>query len=398
MKIRHLYRNEEGATLAVAAVMIAGVTSMLALSVDLGMLWVARAEAQKAADAAALAGAQEFLYVQLPAAAVTPAHDAAMAFARQNAIRNVLIDSAEVTIQVIPADQKVWVRIERTGLSLWFARLLGRPIGTVNAAAAAAAMPAGAADCLAPFAVPDAWGEADPTEDVDADRVWDTGEQWTYGDDALDSYLVYTSNSPSGPVETGYGSAYRNTPWGGGSGIVDDYGRPMFLKMQDPANAPVSGFFYPFRIGTNSGASDYRFSIENCDPQVVPLGAPVPLEMGNMKGPTRQGVENLVALDPGATWVAGYGITNSTYGNGLNSASPRIKTVPLYDPGYINQVMGGNHNLTFNNFAKIFLEGVVAQGPDEFVVGRFMYYARGLGGSSTGGTTGSLVRVLQLVE
>jgi hypothetical protein len=394
MTFLRLLRDEEGATLAVTAVIIAAVMATLALAVDLGMLRTARAEAQRAADAAALAGAAEFIYITPPAAAVPSAHDSALSFARKNFIRNVAIDSAEVTIQVIPTEQKVWVRIQRTGLALWFAKLLGQSIGTVSAAAAAAAVPAGAADCLAPFAVPDIWAEADTLQDLDGDRVWDTGESWVFDPVTGDWYQPFVNNSPSGPAETGYGSAYRN---GNGSGIVDDFGLPMTLKVQDPNNAPVSGFFYPFRIGTNTGAADYRNAIENCDVQVVPLNAPVPLEMGNMVGPTRQGVLNLIAQDPYATWSSG-GITGSNFGNGIYSSSPRIKTVPLYDPAFIAQIMGGNHNLTFNNFARIFIEGVQKQGPDEFVIGRFMYYAPGLGGSASGGATGSLVRVLQLVE
>ena len=108
----------------------------------------------------------------------------------------------------------------------------------------------------------------------------------------------------------------------------------MILKMQDPNNTPgLPGFFFPFRIGTNSGANDYRNAIENCDNQVVPLNAPVPLEMGNMVGPTRQGVTNLIAQDPNARWNANTDtIELSNFGNGKTSGSPRIKTVPLYDP------------------------------------------------------------------
>ena len=54
----------------------------------------------------------------------------------------------------------------------------------------------------------------------------------------------------------------------------------------------------------------------------------------------------------------------------MNSHSPRIKTIPLYDPNFILQVQGGNHNLTFNNFAEIFIEGILNQGNDAYVIGR----------------------------
>lgn len=390
-----LRRDERGQSLALIAVMIGALMGMVALVIDLGMLYTARREARRAADSAALAGAKQFLLITPATAAVGSAYDSAMAYAQRNYIQRTFIDTSEVTIQVLPAQQKVWVRVERQGLGLWFARFLGHSLGTVSAAAAAAAMPAGAAQCLAPFAVPDIWHDQD--DDTDGNRLWDGTEQWVYGDDPGDFYNRYNQNPAAIPPETGYGSAYRD---GNGMGITADFGLPMRLKVQDPTNAPTSGFFYPFRIGTNTGANDYRNAIQTCDDQVVPLGVPVPLEMGNMKGPTTQGVTNAVAQDSMAYWDTS---TNTVVGSALGTgwlSSPRVKIVPLYSPDQIALITGGNHNVTFNNFALIWLEGTVTVGrgqtADEYVVGRFLYFATGLGG--TGPTTGSLVRVLQLVE
>jgi Putative Flp pilus-assembly TadE/G-like len=392
--IGRLARDERGQTLALMAVIIAGVMSVLALSVDLGMLFKAHGEAQRSADAAALAGAREFMLHTPAASAATPARDSAMAFATRNGILNVAIDTSEVTINVDITNQRVWVRIERQNIGMFFARLLGRNIAKVNAAAAAEAAEAGTATCIAPFAVPDIWGEPLATnggDDANNNGLWDYNEAWTYGDDAGEVYHGYgTGVIP----ETGYGSTYRNrlTP-----GIVNDLGRTLILKVQDPQTAPVSGFFYPFRIGSNTGANDYRNAIENCDNQVVPLNSNVPLEMGNMVGPTRQGVTNLIAQDPGSHWDTS---TNTYVGSSAypGYTSPRLKIVPLYDPYWITQVVGGNHNLVFNNFAVVFIEGIQKIGKDEWLQGRFMYYASGLGGSAPGGATGSLVRVLRLVE
>jgi hypothetical protein len=376
--------------------MIGGLMGMLALVIDMGMLIGARRQAQRAADSAALAGAKEFLLKSPAAAAVPHAYDSAMVYATRNYIMDTFIDTSEVTVQVIPAEQKVWVRIERQGLGLWFARFLGRNFGTVNAAAAAAAMPAGAAQCLAPFAVPDIWHDAD--DDTISNRAWDDVEQWVYGDDPGDRYSRFDHNPAAIPAETGYGSGYRN---GNGMGITDDFGLPMRLKVQDPATSPTSGFFYPFRIGTNTGANDYRDAIQSCDDQVVPLGVPVPLEMGNMKGPSRQGVTGAVGQDSAAYWDTSTNtVVGSIYGSGWLT-SPRVKIVPLYSPDQIALIVGGNHNVTFNNFALIWLDGVVTVGQgnnaEEYVLGRFLYFASGLG-TGPGSTTGSLVRVLQLIE
>lgn len=385
--IREFLRDEKGQTFALMAVMVAGIVGFIALGIDYSMLAVAHREAQRAAESAALAGAQEFMNITPALAAAGPARDSAMVYARKNAIRNVLIDSSEVSILVEPDSQKVSVRIERVNIPLWFARLLGRQFATVNAHAAAHAAEAGAATCVAPWAVPDIWGEGAAGDDTNGNGLWDLTESWVYADDVGDVYNTFGSGTAP---ETGYGSSYRN--WTGT--IIDDYGREMILKVQDPNNAPTSGFFYPFRIGTSQGADDYRDAIAGCNPEIVPLNSPVPLEMGNMVGPTRQGVDDVVAMDPTAYWDNTTNNLISPYG----FSSPRVKIVPLYDPAYIAQIVGGNHTLTFNNFALIFIEGTYSVGPDEFVVGRFLYFAQGVGGGAPGGITGSLVRVLQLVE
>jgi hypothetical protein len=54
--------NERGATIIVVALSMLALLSMMALAVDVGMLLTARAEAQRAADSAALAGAGALIF------------------------------------------------------------------------------------------------------------------------------------------------------------------------------------------------------------------------------------------------------------------------------------------------------------------------------------------------
>jgi len=399
-RLHDFARDERGQTMALMAVMVAGVVAMMALSIDLGMLYTAHSEAQRAAEAAALAGAKEFMNQARPvAASVTPARDSAMYYARSNRVRNIPIDSSEVSIAVDPNLRKVSVRIDRRNIPLWFAKLIGRSTADVAAHAAARAAQAGSAECVLPFAVPDMWAEtpgANGGDDTDGNRIWDSGEIWSFGDDAADNYSPFASGVVP---ETGYGSTWRNG-YPVGSNVVNDYGRPMILKVQDPTAAPTSGFFYPFQVDPTAGggANAYRASIAGCDPTPVVLNTPIPLEMGNMKGPTRQGIEDLIALDPSAYWDNGTNSLVSQYG----MASPRVRTIPLYDPNYILAVGGGNHTLTFNNFGLLFIEGIQTTGQgstaEEWVMGRFLYFSLGAGGAGPGGATGSLVLILQLVE
>ena len=114
------------------------------------------------------------------------------------------------------------------------------------------------------------------------------------------------------------------------------------------------------------------------------------VEPGNMVGPTYQGVQSLIDLDPAAYFDDRTNTVVSKYG----MDSPRVVTVGLFDPGQITK--GGRGYLRFNNFARIFIEEQATR--KDPVTGRFLYYVPGVGRGRAGETTGSLVRVLQLIR
>jgi hypothetical protein len=403
--LRRLLREERGATLALTAVMIAGVMSMLALALDLGQLHTAKVEAQRAADSGALAGASVFLNILPASAALVPAEDKAIRFAVMNKVRNSNVDSAEVQVQVDTNTRRVWVQVERQGISLWFAKLFGRKTSGVRASAVAQASPANSVDCLAPLALPDWWAETDPTEDVDQDRIWDFNEDWTYeGGDPQNWY------APSTPAlqanESGFGSTHRNG-WGQGNPHYNwDQGRDLIIKSQNPQQwSSRPGFFYPIRLpgnadGTvnpNQGARDYRDSFTDCRARNMQIGDTIPMEMGNMVGPTISWVDDVVGLDPTGSWNVATNSPNSPFGWN----SPRLLTIALFSPEDIPNMQGGNHWVVPNNFGLYWVEGCQnttgngkcqAQSP---IIGRFVQFAQGSGG---GGQTGSLVLNIQLIK
>jgi hypothetical protein len=73
-------------------------------------------------------------------------------------------------------------------------------------------------------------------------------------------------------------------------------------------------------------------------------------EPGDMTGPTIQGVEDLIAQDPGAYWEGGQGLPgcncmkNSRFGG---HTSPRIFPIPLYDPIYYADGKKNGRNADF---------------------------------------------------
>ena len=142
--------------------------------------------------------------------------------------------------------------------------------------------------------------------------------------------------------------------------------------------------------GKGRGAAAYRRNICSCNNSIVDLDTEYLIEPGNMVGPTFQGVQNLIEQDPDAYWDDRTNSVVSEFG----WDSPRIVTVALFDPSEINKP--GRQYVRFNNFALVFIEEQADR--QDPVTGRFLYYARGVGRSRDGETTGSLVRVLQLIR
>jgi putative Flp pilus-assembly TadE/G-like protein len=392
-------RSERGAVTVLVAVSMLALLGFLALGIDMGMLYVAHNDAQRAADAAALAGASAFME-QDAALAEPVARARAMDYALRNTFQNGPIDSTEVNIRIVPESSLVGVRVQRDSVPTLFARVFGIRHVPIGAYAAAEAVQAGNARCLKPFAVPDIWNDANG--DTNRNRQWDPGETWKFGDDPGDYYSRYSGPGGS-PTETGYGSSFRDgfTPYAG------DFGRQIKIKVTNPndVTAPQPGIFLPWQIPLDAaqkpcegfglgggGAAVYRTNICSCNNSPVSLNTPYPIETGNMVGPTWQGTSDLINEDPHAYWdEATQSVKGSTFGNGW-LASPRIIKIALFEPGQL--LKPGMQTIEFNNFGLMFIEA--QQNLKAPVTGRFLYYVSGNG--DPGPTTGSLVKTLKLVK
>lgn len=413
--LRHLRSDERGSVLAMVAVSLVAVMSMMALAVDLAMLYTAHAEAQRTADAAALAGAQvyrdETTLTQLQQVALVK--HMAKDYAARNYVRGPTMDTTliratayrdttrEVIVETNPDNRTVRVTISRQGIGLWFANLLGLGRSGVRASAVAQASQAGGARCLVPIAMPDLW--KDNQSDANNNRTWDPGEEWTY-DPGLDSYQGWNGTDRTG--DTGYGSALRN-PYAVGSPPTQysgDLGRLITIKPQRPNQevTPSPGWFFPWRIGESKGAADYKDNFSTCNPEMTNLGTNYDLEMGNMVGPTKQAVDDLMKQDKNATWdQSTQTVKNSQYPDW--KSSPRVIKVALFDPNEMAEIAAhwqdpdtkGSHNIKFNNFALLWLEGLQGAQNDPYVAARFLWYATGTGG---GPTVGSLPLYLRLIK
>lgn len=390
-------RSERGATLILVAVAMTALLGFLALAIDLGMLFTARADAQRAADASALAGASAFLD-NSASAAVTPARQRAFEYAERNTFQNGPIDSTNIVVTVLQDSSKVGVYIHRDSVATLFARVLGIRTVPIAAFAAAQAVQAGAAKCLKPIAIPDLWSDAN--SDQNGDRLMDNGEQWTFGDNPGDRYVAFDGTNAG--TATGYGSGFRNST---SPGSPNDFGRQIQIKEQDPNSPYVAnpGVFYPWQIPTDpsmsackggfgGGAAAYRNNLCSCNNSAVTLGKPYPIETGNMVGPTFQGVGELIKDDPNAYWDPSTQTVKGSTFNGGWMNSPRVVKLALFAPGQITK--SGMTTIKFNNFALMFIES--QQNNKAPVTGRFLYYVSGSG--DPGPQTGSLVKTLKLVK
>src|SRR5262249_15815287 len=130
------------------------ILAMAALAIDLATLYAAKSEAQRAADAAALAGAKAYVFSSSTsggtvtpasictngAAQTTPANVLAQAAAGASLVGGVGENVTNVTCTVADAQNpQIQVTVSRTDLPTYFAKIFGRTSASVSASATAEA-------------------------------------------------------------------------------------------------------------------------------------------------------------------------------------------------------------------------------------------------------------------
>lgn len=380
--IRGRCSDERGVALIVAAGSMVALTSAVALAVDVGMLTVARGEAQSAADGGAMAGASGL--IESPH---VPAYARALAieYAGNNTVRGQTATVLAEDVDVDLAARTVTVRVLRTAdrgnpLGTFFARIFGVNSVNITARAVARASNAGGVNCLLPLVVPDRWSEGGgPGNDPD-----------TFDPDKGDEYIPWMDASTDPPT-------FNHDTFTGYS--ADDIGAPIVLKSNDGGGTYNASWYYPWRPPGQSGGSDYRQNVRSCvDPNIsYSVGQSVATEPGNMVGPTNQGFSDLIDLDPNAAWneqldcVTDEAYRLSSDGSHCRS-SPRVRPIPMFDPtaGPAN----GHSSFKFTNFAGVFVEG--KQGKN--INARWIGY-RGVSPAEESATSaGPQFKVIQLIE
>jgi len=377
-RLQSRLRDERGMTLVMVATGLVAFLSATMLAVDVGMLMVARTEAQSSADAGALAGAVALGFDNFDDRSATgPAVKNAIA-ASTAADNNVMNAPVSVLPEDVtfPTNTRVRVRVQRSGvrgnpLSTFIAPMFGVPNVDLGAEATAEVSPANAMTCVKPFTVPDKWIESQTPP-------WDPSDTF----DAFDKKGKPLANPdiyiPMGqPGYTGYNAE-------------TDKGTLIELKA-GTGDQIAPSFYFPYAIGDSSGAEDYRWNIGNCNTTMMGFGDLLVAEPGNMVGPTRQGMDDLIARDPSAYW--------DTYNNKAVSTmhpSPRVVAIPLFDPVFYDEGKrsGRNADLKAVNYMGFFIEEM--QG--NTVVGRITPIGGMLTGNGGPAPTGAFPIAIILVK
>ncbi len=390
-------RDERGAILIQVGVAMLALVGFSALAIDYGVLWVAREQAQNAADAGALAAATTLAFDDM--VDPTRAEQNAQSFASKIAVwgkpgavqTDVCADPFDENCATAPglpvpeprSSFSATVSVYRdsdhgNALPTYLAGVFGVTSQGIRAQATATVLPANVATCVWPLAIPDNWIPIHPPEPmVPAPYSALCGNPV---DERCRPYAKY--NYPGGgllmaPLDLYVPPAFSSDDFTTTAYELSELQEPMaptglephiFVGVlgPDPANP---GVWQPVRrsafAAVRIGDGDFAGSLTACNPQRVYIGDLVPLEPAQPDWSViANAVDELNGLDGGATWdpvslrMRGGCATDGACG----SRSPRLVLVPMFDPDLYDQTRagapqcGGLPCIRIVNFAGMFLD------------------------------------------
>ncbi len=362
-RIERLRQNESGMSYVFIGMGMMAFISASMLAIDVGMLMTARSQAQNSADAGALAGATALLYDSFSdRSAGGPAVTNAIRASQTNNVMagQVSVTPADVQFLVGPKTgqmDRVKVSVRRTAsrgnpVATMIARYFGMATTDIGATATAEAAPANAMSCVKPFTIPDKWIEK-------------SSPPWNSLTSTYDAF-----NNKGQPLPPGTADVYIPADQPGYTGYtLNDVGTPLTIRAGTGNNINPSMYF-SLAMTDDTGGSDYRNNIMNCNRTHYHWGETEVLEPGNMMGPTTQGITDLIAQDKvGAHWNAAARQVQDS-GGLLVTQNPRIFPIPLYDPAYyaMGKANGRTADLRTANWICFFADTVAGNNINGIIV------------------------------
>jgi hypothetical protein len=356
---RWSWRSQRGAVLVHVAIAIIGLTAFAALAIDYGILWMSRRQAQNAADSAALSGATSLAFddpsdLDLARGAAEAAGESHSIFGQApNIDPGSGSTDADIIIGPCPPNSpglpdtcvraNVYRNQQKDPLPTFFARLLGLTEQGVKATATAQVVTGTLVRCVRPWAVPDRWNDVvdNTVEETGCLTGYPDATNWCWNDE----YEGYDKKGvPLDPRDT-----YDEDADGFDYDLYR--GQLVRLKPGNPNQAITAGWFFPIDLpmagGPESGGDRYRENIGRCNSLGVQAGDTLWSEPGNMIGPTNQGMADLIAQDPGASFNSTTGEIEDSCAGEANACfcpnaegdlesctlpiSPRLVPIPVFD-------------------------------------------------------------------
>jgi hypothetical protein len=287
---------------------------IIGFGADFGVLYFNWVQLQKAADAAALAGAS-----QLTGDTATTTNSSVVNTGTQYAHLNGVTQSAD-TILVSPAndDKSVSVYVSRQ-VPYYFLEVLGLKKGKVTAKATAGILPTQGVCGAAPFGLP-------CKQSCNGNGCYGQGKSPGQGDATCGgAYTFNTSNLSAGT-------------------------QVQLKSNQSVTGAP--GNWEPLAIG-GSGASVYRSNIGHGEAQIINVGDVLATETGNIVGSTSQGFSDRGLNLPNSTVAT---VPASPYTT-LSATDPHVIVVPLVD--WTAAGKNGKSSVPVMDFVTLYVTGLV---------------------------------------
>ncbi len=301
---RNKQSGERGVSLVLVALALVAMLTAASLAIDLGLLYVARSEAQRAADAAALAGASAFVdsgCTSMTGGCVaggtqeTLARQQAETVGAQDGVMGQAanIEDSDISFNYpTPMEPQISVTVQRTAargnaIPLLFARFFGVTLGSVSATATAEAFdPSGSNvpvgyGCVAPFLVPNC--DPDPAHENPINPSCNNG---TGG---AGYFIDQSTGKPENPGL--YPAGVVGEPW-----QLHSYAAPSqwyLVAYNSALGTQISSLSGNGGTGNGNGqsASLLRQYISECAPSQLSCGQTITTDNGNVVGPTDQGVD-----------------------------------------------------------------------------------------------------------
>lgn len=377
----HARRQEQGQTIVLVAVTVVTLLAMAALAIDVVTLYVARGEMQRAADAAALAGAKAFAdsgvtsdptNTNLQTLAQNMATAVVGSILQQNKVGGVQpsLAGAPAFDFTRPGNPQISVTVQRTDLPTFFARIWGRRLNTVTASATA--------EAYNPASSQTSTGNYVPIKPKCVKPLLVTNQDPNRGN----ATFVTAGTGAVAPGLIGEPLTLHPACTAGGPGTCS----PGKLPSNPPNNPPGQGTYLAAAVTPNpanlcpscQGAADYEQSIECCDFQQYSCGGAtananvdITIRHSQFRQDSSNGVQCLIGKPSQDTvdvtdLLAGTGPARITAQSGpqsgnLVTTSNSVANLPIVDvsPGKPIPLTG---QVTVIGFLQVFIDDVVTTG------------------------------------